>query len=118
MSAGESEARVACVSSTGTLRLESLFLLLHTSAAEGAGHRFVALMTGVFVDLVFGLLHVQDGGPRLNPGVRIVDGHFVLQRIRTDTTEPLDHMELFAAAAPADRRVVAEVRRVDDECVP
>src|SRR6267142_3004413 len=94
--------------------LSSLFLL-HTRAVEGAVHRLISLMTGVFVDLVLGVLHEQRRRPRPGPATGIVDRHFVLQRIGVDAAEPLDEMHLLAGAASTNGGVAAEVRRIDDK---
>src|ERR1700730_12755642 len=49
-------------------RLNGLFPLFDTFAVESAGHRFIAFVTGVLVDLILAALHEQDRRPRLRPG--------------------------------------------------
>src|SRR5262249_28241569 len=92
-------------------------LLLDARTVERAGHRLVPLVAGVLVDLIFGALHEQHRSPGFRPRQRIVDGHFVLQRLGVHAREPLDQMQLLGGAASPDRRVGPEVGRIDDKRV-
>src|SRR5579862_8518616 len=74
-------------------------LLLGTRARECTRHRFVSFVAGVLVNLVLGALHEEHGGPGLRPR-RIVHGDFVLERVRTDAREALDHMRLAGTGGP------------------
>src|SRR5262249_5886582 len=84
-------------------------LLLHARAVERAVHRLVPLVAGVLEDLILGALHEQDGGPRPRPVRWVVYGDLVFQGVGVEAAEPLDQVQLVAAAAPANRGVAAEV---------
>src|SRR6185503_1112431 len=90
----------------------TLFL---TRSAQDAFHTVVALVTGVF-EQVLACILVRDGNrPLFRESRRIDDGDPIVDLPGADARETLDEMEILRRA-PIEH-LVGEVRRIDDERV-
>src|SRR4051794_18813863 len=70
------------------------FLLLRAGAAQHTGHRVVAFVACVLVDLVVRARHRNGCGPRPRPRRRIVDRELVGESVRVGARETLREMEV------------------------
>src|SRR6185295_4672861 len=89
--------------------------LTQPRAAEDVAQRVVAFVARVLVEMILGDRPGIFAGPRLIPGLRILDCEPVLQRVRARARETLRDLEVLGRAAEAG--LVGEVRRLDDERV-
>src|ERR1700677_1055146 len=77
-----------------------LLLFFGTSSTKNIAHGNVAFMTRVFEKLI--MLIAREGnkdGPRLGPGLGIVDGDLVVERVGTDPSEALRQFHIRAVMA-------------------
>ena len=65
------------------------------------------------IQLVARLRPFHFGGPRPCPGHRILDRHFVLERVRVETCEAFDQMQVLAGALIVS--LLVEVGDIDDQ---
>src|SRR3989442_5526531 len=89
-------------------------LLRCARTGKDAQHPFsVPLVTRILVDLGLNLLEINGDGPGPGPRSRVGEGDFVVDRIRRDTGEAFDDMQVFRRS----QKVVleGEVRGVDDQ---
>src|SRR5580692_198786 len=90
---------------------------LDTSPGKNAAHQLeVPLMTRVLVNRRLTLFQPNPDGPWLRPGRRIGKRDFVADRVRCDTRETFDHMQVLVGSH--DIASGREVGRLDDERVP
>src|SRR5262245_63005726 len=88
-------------------------LFLGTGAAEEVLNRVVSLVALDAEHRDIGGPERPLGRPRSRPGVGIVNGYTIPERLGVDAREALDDVQAFAR--PEVARVAAEVRRVHDE---
>src|SRR5262249_55628885 len=77
--------------------LGGLFFL-GARAGEDARHRVIAFVARVLEDRPLDLFHRQRSRPRSGERLRIVDRELVVDRIRVDPAEALDHLQGLAGA--------------------
>src|ERR1700733_10528164 len=84
-------------------------LLFPAGANQDARHAVVPLVTGRIEDhvaLTRGPPHLDDNGPRLGPGLGVVESDFAPQSIRVSACEALDHfVRLDVGSTKALRKV-------------
>src|SRR6188474_1846218 len=86
---------------------------LQPRALQHVRHRVVALVTGVLEQAVCGRLPRILAGPCTLPGRRILDGEAIQERVRVDSPDAFDDMQLIARAV--ELRFAGEIRGVHDE---
>src|SRR5260221_9762224 len=71
--------------------------------AENVFHRVIPLVARVLVHQR-ALRHIDSSRPRPGPGRWIVDRELVLERVRVDPVEPLDHAEVLCSTKRGELR--------------
>src|SRR5713101_4108849 len=99
-------------------------LFLSASPAEHVRHRVIRLMARVLEKLVAGFLRDGKGDlPGPDEDLRIVNGQFIVHRVRVNTREAFNKTKGvarrygIATVSPDTRRVIQEIRRLDDQGV-
>src|SRR5215471_2110358 len=92
-----------------------LFLLTQPSAFQNIGQRVIRFVTGVFVNVCVGGRPGVLAGPRLAPGLRVIDGKAVKKRSIIEARDALDHVHVFRRSP--ETRLVRKIRGIDNEGV-
>src|SRR5215217_4447341 len=89
-------------------------LLFRTRTGKDADHRVVALVAGILVNLIAGVLQANNECPGLRPGLRVVNSNGPVQVVRSRTREAFGYLHVGRRTLKA----VDEVRGFHDQRVP
>src|SRR5438552_12522885 len=98
----------------------SLLLLLRSfvffpAAAQNTDHAVISLVARILIKLTATLPPGDRDCPGPGPGCRIIECNFVIECVRFETRDALDHVQV--AGGASEICFVAEIRRIDHERV-
>src|SRR5262249_51458004 len=94
-----------------------LLLLGGACAAEVVGHAVVAFMAGVFIEAAVNMNHVVFARERLHPGLGIVDGELICNRVGVDSRKALGYLGGIAHLLLLDHHARLEVHGFHHESI-